>query len=381
MSSEPATQGKTEGEPARPGRGLERLRAWMDASGAAAAYVTDPISIAYLTGFRAEPMERLMALAAGPSGATLIVPGIEADAAAAATEGITVRGWQDGEDPHALVVEALGAGPPRLAVETEHLTLAAYRRLSERVDPGEIVDATGALRGLRLRKSREELDALAHAARITDQVTERVLGRLRAGMSELQVAAVLDELIAEAGAVPAFPALVQSGPNSAQPHLRPTARRIGPGDLVLLDFGAAWQGYCADTTRMAVVGQPAPRQQEVQAAVLEAHDRALAAVRPGATAGTVDGAARSVLHDAGLGASFIHRTGHGLGLEAHEGPSLDPGSPLVLEPGMVCTIEPGAYLAGWGGVRIEDDVVVTEEGCRLLTQAARELVVVPAEGS
>ena len=377
MSPEPATQGSATGAELN----RNRLATWMEASGVPAAYVTDPTSIAYLTGFHAEPMERLMALAVRPSGATLIVPGIEADAASAATAGVEVRGWRDGEDPHALVVEALGSGQPRLAVETEHLTLAAYRRLSERVDPGEIVDATGALRELRLRKTPEELDLLAHAAWLTDRVTERVLGRLRAGLSELQVAALLDEAIAESGAQPAFPALVQSGPNSAQPHLSPTARRIAPGDLVLLDFGAAWQGYRADTTRMAVAGEPTPRQREVHAAVLEAHDRALAAVRAGATADSVDRAARAVLEQAGLGANFIHRTGHGIGLEAHEGPSLDPGSGLVLEPGMVCTIEPGAYLAGWGGVRIEDDVAVTEDGCHVLTQAARELVVIPAEQS
>ncbi|MDR0359882.1 MAG: Xaa-Pro peptidase family protein [bacterium] len=375
MGSEPATQGRAAGAELN----RNRLVTWMEASGVPAAYVTDPTSIAYLTGFHAEPMERLMALAVRLSGATLIVPGIEADAASAAAAGVEVRGWRDGEDPHALVVEALGAARPRLAVETEHLTLAAYRRLSERVDPGEIVDATGALRELRLRKSPEELALLAYAAQLTDQVTERVLGRLRAGLSELQAAALLDEAIAEAGAQPSFPTLVQSGPNSAQPHLSPTARRIAPGDLVLLDFGAAWHGYRADTTRMAVVGEPTPRQREVHEAVLEAHDRAIAAVRAGVTAGAVDGAARSVLGRTGLGANFIHRTGHGIGLEAHEGPSLDPGSPLVLEPGMVCTIEPGAYLAGWGGVRIEDDVTVTEDGCRVLTQAAREPVVVPAE--
>jgi Xaa-Pro dipeptidase len=377
MSSEPATQGSAAGAELN----RNRLAAWMEEAGAAAAYVTDPTSIAYLTGFHAEPMERLMALAVRPTGATLIVPGLETDAASAAAAGVEVRGWRDGEDPHALVAEALGTGRPRLAVETEHLTLAAYDRLSDRVDPGEIVDATGALRELRLRKTPDELDLLAQAARLTDQVTERVLGRLRAGLSELQVAALLDEAIAEAGAEPAFPSLVQSGPNSAQPHLRPTSRRLAAGDLVLLDFGAAWRGYRADTTRMAVVGEPTPRQREVHGAVLEAHDRAIAAVRAGATAGTVDGAARAVLEEAGLGANFVHRTGHGLGLEAHEGPSLDPGSALVLEPGMVCTIEPGAYLAGWGGVRIEDDVAVTEDGCRVLTQAARELVVVPAKES
>src|SRR5439155_19190266 len=177
----------------------------------------------------------------------------------------------------------------------------------------------------------------------------------------------------EAGARLAFGTLVQSGPSSALPHGRPGDRRLQPGDLILLDFGAAWRGYRADTTRMAVVGEPDSRQLEVHAVVLAAHDAAVAAVRAGVTAGEVDEAARAVIRDAGMGDRFIHRVGHGLGLEAHEDPSLDPGSDTLLEEGMVVTIEPGVYLPGWGGVRIEDDVVVEAGGGRLLTAASREL--------
>jgi Xaa-Pro aminopeptidase len=150
------------------------------------------------------------------------------------------------------------------------------------------------------------------------------------------------------------------------------------GDLVLLDFGAAFEGYLADTTRMAVVGDPTPRQIEIHGLVLEAHDAAIKAVRAGVTTGDVDSAAREVIAAAGFGEYFFHRIGHGLGREAHEDPSLDPGSATVLEPGMVFTIEPGIYIHGWGGVRIEDDVVVEAGGCRLLTKADRNLWVVPA---
>jgi Xaa-Pro aminopeptidase/Xaa-Pro dipeptidase len=148
---------------------------------------------------------------------------------------------------------------------------------------------------------------------------------------------------------------------------------LARGDLVLLDFGAAWDGYRADTTRMAVVGEPDARQREIHAVVLEAHDAAIAAVRPGERAAVVDEAARAVIRAAGLGDTFIHRVGHGLGLEAHEAPSLEPGSDAVLEAGMVVTIEPGVYLPGWGGMRIEDDVVVEPGGARLLTSADRRL--------
>jgi Xaa-Pro aminopeptidase len=147
---------------------------------------------------------------------------------------------------------------------------------------------------------------------------------------------------------------------------------------VLFDFGAAFEGYCADLTRMAVVGEPTARQREIYALVLRAHDAAIDAVRPGVTTGQVDAAARQVIEAAGFGPHFFHRVGHGLGLEVHEDPSLDPGSSTVLEPGMVFTIEPGVYLPGWGGVRIEDDVVVEAGGCRVLSSASRELRVVQA---
>jgi Xaa-Pro aminopeptidase/Xaa-Pro dipeptidase len=150
------------------------------------------------------------------------------------------------------------------------------------------------------------------------------------------------------------------------------------GDYVLLDFGAAFDGYRADTTRMAVVGEPSARHREIHQLVLAGHDAAIDAVRAGVTTGDVDAAARRVIEAGGYGKEFIHRVGHGLGLEAHEDPSLDPGSTRTLEEGMVFTIEPAIYIPGWGGVRIEDDVVAQEGGCRVLTVADRSLRVIPS---
>ena len=192
---------------------------------------------------------------------------------------------------------------------------------------------------------------------------------------EPDVAFVIGSVIGELGGTLAFPSLVQSGPNSALPHLEPSNRKLDGGDLVLLDFGAAFAGYKADTTRIAVVGEPSAKQREIHRIVLEAHDAAIAAVRPGVTTGDVDAAARRVIEAAGYGENFFHRVGHGIGLEGHEDPSLDPGSRTVLQPGMVFTIEPGVYLPGFGGVRIEDDVVVIDGGCRVLTKADRTLRV------
>lgn len=351
---------------------LSDLRGWMERHGLEAAYITRPVSIAYLTGFQADPHERLMALAVRPDRATLIVPALEKENAATHSDQSTVVAWRDGEDPYELVRDALEECA-RLGVEKEHLTVQAAEALVARVAARELVDLAPLVRRLRRTKSSVELDRLARACAITDAVTEEVMRGLRSGQSELAVAVGVGAAIGARGATLAFETLVQSGPNSALPHHNPSGRRLEAGDLVLLDFGAAIEGYRADTTRMAVVGEPSARQLEIHGLVLEAHDAAIEAVRAGVTSGEVDAAARQIITAAGLGDRFFHRIGHGLGLEAHEDPSLDPRSATVLEPGMVFTIEPGIYIPGWGGVRIEDDVVVEATGCRVLTKADRNL--------
>jgi len=351
---------------------LQRLRGWMESNRASAACVTDPTSIAYLTGFFANPHERLLALAVGFDSAVLVVPDLEREIAEGHAHGVEIVSWQDGQDPFRLLRQALG-DPALLAVEKEHLTIARW----ERLDAGEIEDCSEALRAMRAVKEAGELELLQRAAELTDQVTGAILADLRMGQTEREVATELNALINATGSGLAFGSLVQAGSNSALPHLPPGERALAAGDLVLLDFGARHRGYNSDTTRMAVVGEPDEQQRRVHQAVLDAHDRAIEAISAGVTCGEVDAAARRSLEQAGLGERFIHRTGHGLGLDAHEGPNLEPGSSLRLEVGNVVTVEPGVYIPGWGGVRIEDDVVVEERGARLLTQADRSLRVIP----
>ncbi len=309
----------------------------------AGAYVTRPVSIAYLTGVRAEPYERLMALAVTLDRTTLILPAIERENAERAKTEAEIVSWRDGEDPYRLVQQALGESA-RLGVEKEHMTVALAETLRELLDTREMVDVAPEIRRLRRTKSPIELETLAHAAAITDAATEEILGRLHGGQTELEVAGAITASIGDAGGTLAFETIALSGPNAALPHGRPTATA---------------------------------RQREIHALVLAAHDAAIDVARTGATTGDVDSAARKVIEAAGLGDRFFHRTGHGLGLEAHEDPSLDPGSETVLEVGMVFTVEPGIYIPGWGGVRIEDDVVVEADGCRLLTKADRSLRTVP----
>jgi Xaa-Pro aminopeptidase len=358
------------------GTRLTDIRAWIASQRLDAAYVTRPVSIAYLTGFHAEPFERLMALAVWPDRATLIVPAIERERAVSATEAAAIEAWRDGEDAYELVRSAL-EGCSRLGVEKEHISLQAAETLRSRAGVTAMTDLSPEIGRLRRVKSPSELERLARAAAITDLVTDEIGALLRAGQSELEVGVIIGAAIGDAGGTLSFETLVQSGPNSALPHHQPGSRKLAPGDLVLLDFGAAFDGYHADTTRMAVVGSPTERQLQIHQLVLDAHDAAIAAVRAGTTTGAVDAAARNVITAAGLGESFFHRVGHGLGLEAHEDPSLDPGSATVLEEGMVFTIEPGVYIPGWGGVRMEDDIVVERDGGRLLTSADRSLRVIP----
>jgi Xaa-Pro dipeptidase len=347
----------------------------MAGRGVEAAYITRPVSIAYLAGFHAEPHERLMALTVRLDSATLIVPAMERDRAVQVAGEYGVVSWQDGKDPYALVRDAL-AGTEGLAVEKDHLTVAAAESLQAIAGVSEFADVSGEIRTLRRTKNAAELERLRRAAEITDQVYKEVVARIQVGQTELEVAAMIAAAINAAGGTLAFESLVQFGAHSALPHHHPSGRVLRTGDLILLDFGGAFEGYHADTTRVAVAGEPSAEQRRIHGLVLAAHDAAIEAARAGVTAGAVDAAARGVLEAAGEAEHFIHRTGHGLGLEVHEDPSLDPGSTLVLEAGMVATIEPGLYVEGWGGVRIEDDIVVEKEGCRPLTRSDPSLRVI-----
>jgi Xaa-Pro dipeptidase len=354
---------------------LDALRRWMVDNSCDAAYITKPVSIAYLVGFHAEPFERLMALAVRPDRATLIVPAIEREKAESQSAPLDVVFWRDGEDAFALVSTAL-SGCVHAAVEKEQLSLGAAETLTSRTAVRKMSDVGPEIRRMRRTKSAWEIDQLVRAAAITDAAGDDVMARLRPGLTELAVAVMIGSAIGDLGGTLSFESLVQSGPNSSLPHLRPTGRKLERGDFVLLDFGAAFDGYHADTARMAVIGRPTAKHREIHQLVLDGHDAAIEAVRAGATAGQIDAAARQVIEAGGHGEHFFHRVGHGLGLEPHEDPSVDPGSAAVLEVGMVFTVEPGIYIPGWGGVRIEDDVVVEQDGCRVLTGSDRSLRII-----
>jgi Xaa-Pro aminopeptidase len=279
----------------------------------------------------------------------------------------------------------------RVGFEAAHLTVSRHRWLESRLrnraadEAPALVPTEGIVEQARVRKDACEIATLREAARRLSGVAREVLRSVTGGQREREVALAIDWQIRRAGFErSAFDTIVASGPNAALPHAHPGERTLTEGDLVVLDFGGVYDSYCVDLTRTVSIGQPSPRAREVYAAVLEAHDRAIEAVKPGRSRFDIDAAARNVLEARGLGEAFGHGTGHGLGVEVHEDPRItrrrpedEPGEPAesgILAPGMVFTIEPGAYLPGIWGVRIEDDVLVTESGVDVLTDVPTDLI-------
>jgi Xaa-Pro aminopeptidase len=269
-------------------------------------------------------------------------------------------------------------GVTRVAVEPEHLTVAGLARWRAAV-PIDWAGPADLVEPLRLIKDAFEIGVLRRAGLALAGVARRLPEWLAPGRTEREVAADINRGMEQAGfARPAFDTIVAGGPNSAHPHARAGTRRLADGDLVVLDFGGVLEGYCVDLTRMAGVGRVKDEALDLYRAVREAQQAALDVMCAGVAAGAVDGAARQVLDARGLGAAFVHGTGHGLGLEVHEAPKLSrfSGPEDRLQAGMVCTVEPGAYVPGLGGARLEDDVLVTETGIELLTPGPRDLLTV-----
>jgi Xaa-Pro aminopeptidase len=365
------------------------LRARLDrARAAAAAADTDALLIApgsdlrYLIGQAGGSFERLTTLVIPADGApVLVLPKLEAPGYAdvpADELGIELVTWVDGDDAYKLVADRLGK-PGRVAVSdfTPALHVLAFR--------GALGDAEQTLAGpivreLRMRKDAAEIAALREAGAAIDRVHARVGDWLRAGRTEAEVGADITAAIVEEGHTRADFVIVGSGPNGASPHHDVSDRVIERGDVVVVDIGGPIaEGYNSDSTRTYSVGEPRDADVAETYAVLQRAQRAaVEAVRPGVTAEQIDAAARDVITEAGFGEYFIHRTGHGIGLDVHEEPYIIKGNALPLEPGMAFSVEPGIYQPGRWGARIEDIVVVTEDGVESVNQRPHELIVLDA---
>jgi Xaa-Pro aminopeptidase len=266
----------------------------------------------------------------------------------------------------------------RVGVERNRISFEVWEALKNALTPTcLLVPITNAVENLRMVKSAHEIGLIRDSVESNSRAFRRAMKDFRHGMRESELAAEIDYHARRAGAeAPAFETIVASGERSAFPHARPTNEKIAAKTMLLIDMGSFQDGYASDMTRTLFVGKASKRFKQAYRAVLDAQLEAIHAVRPGVTAGQVDSAARRALIQTGNGEAFVHSTGHGLGLEIHELPRIGDKSAVVLEAGFVITIEPGVYFEGWGGIRIEDTVVVTESGCEILTPTSKELVEV-----
>jgi Xaa-Pro aminopeptidase len=334
----------------------------------------------WLTGYQAPPLERLtMLVVPVDAAATFVVPRLEAPGVVEQPDIFALRPWEESEDPVGIVADLVGGAAGQVAISDRtwaRFVLALQARL-----PGVSWRPSSAVTGpLRAVKDGAEVEALAAASAAAD----RVAGQLLAGdipligRAERQVSQDLGRRLVEEGHQKVNFAIVGSGPNSASPHHERGSRLIEPGDVVVCDFGGTMDGYCSDITRTVWTAEPTGQAKELYAVLQDAQARGVAAAHVGTTCAAVDEAARSVIAAAGYGPDFIHRTGHGIGLEEHEDPYIVAGNALPLVPGHAFSVEPGIYLGGRFGARIEDIVIATETGPRPLNHVSHDLTVVEA---
>ena len=324
----------------------------------------------YFTGYEAMPSERLTAFVVrADAEPLLVVPALEVPRIPDGP--YEIRSWDETEDPVGIAASTID--PSRVAVG-DHMWSIFLTRLQKEWIHADWLPASEVIQDLRIIKDAGEIDLLRRAAQALDRAMARIPSEVVfAGRSERQIAGQLQEMTVEEGHDQAEFAIVGSGPNSASPHHEPGARIVTEGDMVVCDFGGRWGGYYSDSTRTFVVGEPTAEQTEVHSVVLAANEAGRQAIRPGVLCEEIDSAARTVIADAGYADYFIHRTGHGIGLEIHEHPYMVLGNDQALEPGMAFSIEPGVYLPHNFGVRIEDIVVCEKEGVNSLNESSRTL--------
>jgi Xaa-Pro aminopeptidase len=265
----------------------------------------------------------------------------------------------------------------KLGFEADHLSCRVYRRLRSLLPDCLFVPTEQVVESLTVKKDKSEIEKIRKAVKITDRVFSEILALIKPGVKELDLSAEMEYRMKRYGSsTPRFETIVASGRRAALPHGVASNKRIRKGELVTMDFGAVFDGYTADLTRTVVVGKASSKQKEVYDVVLRANRRAIAKARARIKACDLDGAARKIIKRAGYAKCFGHGLGHGIGLLIHDNPAVNPTSKLLLEPGMVITIEPGIYIPNWGGVRIEDDVLITQRGCKVITTSDKNLIEV-----
>lgn len=346
---------------------MKNVRAKLRDSKCDSLLVTSPETIRYFTGFTGS--EALLLLT--ESKRFLLVDSRYTNQARGECK--TTRVIESGDKIKEIVRSARKWGVRRVGFEPERLTIAQYREL-KKTGAISLKALPEGLEKIRSLKNPDEIRLLKKSAAISSRSFLEMINEIKAGVEERTIALLLEFRIRKNGAEAApFPFIVASGPRGALPHGVASGKRIRKGELVTIDYGAIYQGYCSDETCTVIIGKPTEKQKRIYQVVKEAHDQALGVVRPGVKAHKIDSVARRTIEKAGLGKYFGHGIGHGVGLAVHEGPRIAPRREERIEEGMVFTIEPGVYIPGWGGVRIEDMVWVTSQGCELMSSVPKEL--------
>lgn len=345
----------------------------MKARNVEGSLIMNPSSIYYLTGLKSNPHERFLGLFLFADGSTsMIVPALEKDVAKAYLD--DVSSYSDSEGPLTAIRQLLTQNKVKdFGVEKEFISLERSEWLKE-IEPSiNFHSISDIIHSMRSIKDLQEIEFLRRAAQMVDQVVQEGIARIRRGMTEMELANELEWIAKRLGSPQmSFETTVLSGAKSAAPHGKPDQSIIQEGEYLLLDLGVMYKGYCSDITRTFMIGNGTEKHKEIYELVLAANLRAIQATKPGITLAELDHTARQTIVDGGYGPQFTHRLGHGLGLEIHEYPSVHGDNQDLLQSGLVFTIEPGIYIPGFGGVRIEDDVLVTSNGVEVLTQYPKE---------
>ncbi|MBN1450342.1 MAG: aminopeptidase P family protein [Anaerolineales bacterium] len=368
---------------------LEKLLASLRTSGLDAVALNPGPTLTYLTGAQFHLMERpVVLMVAQDQDPAIILP--ELEMLKVEQMPYPVQAFAYGENPseweaafqkaaRALGLDTLtGTSGKRIGVEPNRMRLLEFRYIKAGAPEADYPDASHVLGALRLKKDKEEIEAMRKAVQVAQATLEATIPLIKIGMTEKELASELGMQLLRNGSEPELPfsPIVSGGPNSANPHASPTERRLEAGDLLVIDYGATVDGYISDITRTFAVGQVDAEYEKIHKIVQQANAAGRAAGKPGLPCAAVDKAARDVIEQAGYGQYFTHRTGHGIGMEPHEEPYMRGDNMQLLEPGMVYTVEPGIYLPGRNGVRVEDNVVVTETGSESLSDLPREMRVV-----
>jgi Xaa-Pro dipeptidase len=362
---------------------FERLNASLQTSSLDAVILNPGPTLTHLTGLRFHLMERPVVLMfAKDQDPAIVLPELELQKVASLPYRLQVFAYP--ENPadwdHAFrrAAQALALDGKRIGVELRQMRLLEFRHVKAGAPEADFPDASDVLSRLRLRKDESEIAAMRRAVKIAQDALEATIPLIRIGMTEKELSAELVVQLLRQGSEPEMPfaPIVSGGPNAANPHASPGDRPLQTGDLLVVDWGATCDGYISDLTRTFAAGEVDEEYRKIHRIVQEANAAGRAAAKPGVPCANVDQAARAVIENSGYGVYFTHRTGHGIGMEGHEEPYMRGDNMQLLEPGMAFTVEPGIYLPGRNGVRIEDNVVITETGADVLSDLPREMRVV-----